>query len=114
MTDNAYIEALKKSPMRDVKMISSPKRQIVQNQKGKCYMCERPLSDVMCQYEVVEGPDMKTGMPSKELRALCAACFTHSGKNPKKEMKKIPEKKEKPKKERIPGDWVDEMVGDED
>lgn len=111
MTDNIYIEALKNSPIRDIKLTSSPKRQIVQKQKGKCYMCERPLSDVMCQYEVVEGPDMATGMPSKELRALCSACFIHLGKNPKKEVRKIERPKEKPKK--IPGDWVSEMMDDE-
>lgn len=108
MTNNAYIDALRNSKINPVKLNSSPKRQVFENQKGRCYMCEKSLGNDVCHYAVVEGPDMKTNIPSKEMRAICPACYFRLGPNPVKVIKKKEEKKEKPKKEKT-GSWLDEI-----
>ncbi|MFH1503412.1 MAG: hypothetical protein ABIE36_02030 [Candidatus Diapherotrites archaeon] len=98
MANNAYVDALRNSKTSDTKMILSPKRQIVENQKGKCYVCEKTLGNAMCYFSVVEGPDMNTGINSKELRAICPSCYFSLGKNPvKQEKKSMDSEKEKTK-----------------
>ena len=87
MTNNIYIDTIQKSKIRkDVKMAISPKREIVLRQKNKCYLCERNLSDTMCHFANVFGPNanknQKAEIPSNELRALCPNCFFNLGKNP--------------------------------
>ncbi len=85
MSDNIYIDTLQKSKIRrDVKMAVSPKREIVVNQKNKCYLCEKNLGSTMCHFAIVFGPDPKTGIPSNDMRALCPHCFYGLGKNPVK------------------------------
>ena len=93
-----YIDALKKSKVSDTKTILSPKRQIVENQKGRCFMCEKSLGNAMCYFADVQGPNMNTGINSKEMRAICPPCFFALGKEPIKQLKKTKDaEKEKTK-----------------
>ncbi len=85
---NAYVDALRNSKTSNVKTILSPKRQIVKDQKERCYMCEKNLGSAMCYFAEIEGPDMDTGLPGKSTRAICSSCFFVLGKNPVKQTKK--------------------------
>ena len=101
MATNSYIDALKNSKTSDTKMILSPRRQIVEHQKRRCYICEKTLENITCYFSVVEGPDMENGINSKELRALCPPCLFALGKNPIKQVRKsreLSKEKEKAKK----------------
>ena len=89
MSDNIYLETLNKSKLRkDIKISLSPKREIVLNQKNKCYLCDRNLNSTMCHFANIFGleknENKKSENPSNELRALCPQCFFHLGKNPTK------------------------------
>jgi hypothetical protein len=84
---NTYIDALR-GKEKNTKTILSPKRQIVKDQKERCYMCEKSLGNEMCYFAEIEGPDMNTGLSSKGMRAICASCSFSLGKNPVKEVKK--------------------------
>jgi PP-loop superfamily ATP-utilizing enzyme len=84
---NSYVDALR-GKEKDTKTILSPKRQIVKNQKERCYMCEKSLGSAMCYFAEIEGPDMNTGINSKEMRAVCATCSFGLGKDPVKQVKK--------------------------
>lgn len=86
MTNN-YVDVLR-GKEKNTKTILSPKRQIVKDQKERCYMCEKSLGNAMCYFAEVEGPDMNTGLPSKGMRALCSVCFLNLGKNPVKQSRK--------------------------
>ncbi|MEK6833412.1 MAG: hypothetical protein AABY32_05170 [Nanoarchaeota archaeon] len=86
---NSYVDALRGSKVSDTKTILSPKRQIVKNQKERCYMCEKSLGNAMCYFADIQGPDMNTGLPSKGTRAVCSSCFFGLKENPVKETKKI-------------------------
>lgn len=85
---NAYVDALRTSKTNDTKTILSPKRQIVKDQRERCYMCEKSLGNAMCYFAEVQGPDMNTGLPSNGMRAICSTCFFALGKNPVKQVKK--------------------------
>jgi hypothetical protein len=95
MTDNAYVDALKKSHINKIEMKTSPKRLIVEYQRNKCYMCEKNLKDSMCYFSIIQGPDPKTGLPSKEMRAVCATCRFKLGNNPVKQAPKPKEERAK-------------------
>jgi hypothetical protein len=88
MEANSYVDALRNSKTSDTQMRLSPRRQIVEKQKRRCYMCEKTLENITCYFTIVEGPDMITGINSKELRAICPNCFFALGKDPVKEIKK--------------------------
>ncbi len=101
MAANAYVDALRNSKTSNTKMILSPKRQIVEHQKERCYMCEKSLGNIMCYFAVIEGPDVNTGINSKELRAICPPCYFGLGENPVKQVKKMRDvTKEKEKEKR--------------
>ena len=100
---NAYVDALRDSGTSNTKTILSPKRQVVKDQKERCYMCEKSLGNAMCYFAEINGPDMNTGLPSSGMRAVCSTCFFALGKNPVKESKKtktIDSEKEKVKQKR--------------
>ena len=86
---NPYIDALRNSKISNTKTILSPKRQIVKDQKEKCYMCEKSLGNEMCYFAEIQGPDLNTGVQSKSMRAVCPSCSFALGENPVKEVKKI-------------------------
>ena len=88
MESNSYLDALRSSKTSDTPMRLSPRRQIVEKQKRRCYMCEKTLENITCYFSVVEGPDMNTGINSKELRAICPSCFFALKENPVKEVKR--------------------------
>lgn len=103
MEANSYIDALRNSKTSDTQMKLSPRRQIVEKQKRRCYMCEKTLENVTCYFAVVEGPDMETGINSKELRAICPSCTFSLKDNPIKQIKKtkdVDREKEKAKQKR--------------
>ncbi|MCX6750417.1 MAG: hypothetical protein NTZ83_03090 [Candidatus Pacearchaeota archaeon] len=85
---NTYVDALRNSKVSNTKTILSPKRQIVKEQKEKCYMCEKSLGNEMCYFAEIQGPDMNTGIQSKSMRAICATCSFALGKDPVKVIKK--------------------------
>jgi hypothetical protein len=85
---NSYVDALRNSKVSDTKTILSPKRQVVKDQKERCYMCEKSLGNAMCYFAEIQGPDMNTGLPSKGTRAICATCSFALGKDPVKLVKK--------------------------
>jgi hypothetical protein len=84
---NAYVDALR-GKEKDTKTILSPKRQVVKEQKERCYMCEKSLGNAMCYFAEIQGPDMNTGIQSKSMRAICATCSFSLGKDPVKLVKK--------------------------
>ena len=84
---NSYVDALR-GKEKDTKTILSPKRQVVKDQKERCYMCEKSLGNAMCYFAEIEGPDMNTGIQSKSMRAICATCSFALGENPVKQAKK--------------------------
>jgi len=86
---NSYIDALRNSKISNTKTILSPKRQVVKDQKERCYMCEKSLGSAMCYFAEIQGPDLNTGLNSKGTRALCSSCFFQLGENPVKEVKKM-------------------------
>jgi len=86
---NSYVDALRNSKTSNTKTILSPKRQIVKEQKERCYMCEKSLGTAMCYFAEIQGPDMNTGLPSNGTRAVCSSCFFGLKENPVKEVKKI-------------------------
>jgi hypothetical protein len=86
MTNN-YVDVLR-GKEKNTKTILSPKRQIVKDQKERCYMCEKSLGSAMCYFAEIQGTDMNTGLPSTGTRAICSSCFFALGKNPVKEVKK--------------------------
>ena len=93
MTDfgNAYTNALRNIKIADVKMVIPQRRAIVDSQRGRCYFCQKSLGEGICHFEMIEGPDPKTGVVSKSLRALCVSCYfdvNHGLKKPVKEPKK--------------------------
>ena len=85
---NTYVDALRNSKVSDTKTILSPKRQVVKEQKERCYMCEKSLGNAMCYFAEIQGPDMNTGIQSKSMRAICATCSFALGKDPVKQAKK--------------------------
>jgi len=85
---NGYIDALRGSKVNDTKTILSPRRQVVKDQKERCYMCEKSLGLAMCYFAEIQGPDMTTGLPSTGTRAICSSCFFALGENPVKVQKK--------------------------
>ena len=85
---NAYVDALRNAGTSNTKTILSPKRQVVKDQKERCYMCEKSLGNAMCYFAEIQGPDMNTGLPSKGTRAICATCSFALGKDPVKVVKK--------------------------
>jgi hypothetical protein len=87
---NSYVDALRGRESK-TQTILSPKRQIVKDQKEKCYMCEKSLGAAMCYFAEIQGPDMNTGLPSNGTRAICSSCFFALGKNPVKQVKKTRE-----------------------
>jgi len=100
---NAYVDALRNSKTSNTKTILSPRRQIVEHQKGRCYMCEKTLGNAMCYFAEVQGPDMNTGITSKEMRAICPPCFFALGVNPvkiNKKSKEVEKEKEREKEKR--------------
>jgi PP-loop superfamily ATP-utilizing enzyme len=101
MSDNAYVNALNKTKIGNAKISTSPKRMIVQNQKDKCYMCEKSLGTSMCHYAIIQGPDMRTGVNSKEMRALCPQCFFRLDKNPVKQVRKKTEIEREPTRKEL-------------
>ena len=83
-TGSTYLDLLRNTKTTDVKVVLPQKRQVVEDQRHRCYVCHKALSEGICHFKEVEGPDPKTGANSKGLRALCASCyfdFSH-GKNP--------------------------------
>lgn len=84
---NSYVDALR-GKEKDTKTILSPKRQIVKSQRERCYMCEKSLGNEMCYFAEIQGPDMNTGIQSKEMRAVCSTCSFGLGKDPVKQVKK--------------------------
>jgi hypothetical protein len=103
MEPNSYMDALRNSKTSDTQMRLSPRRQIVERQKRRCYMCEKSLENVTCYFSIVEGPDMETGINSKELRAICPSCTFSLGKDPVKQAKKskdVEREKEKAKQKK--------------
>jgi hypothetical protein len=84
---NGYVDALR-GKESNTKTILSPKRQIVKNQKERCYMCEKSLGNEMCYFAEITGPDMNTGIQAKEMRAVCSTCSFGLKENPVKEVKK--------------------------
>ena len=86
---NTYVDALRNSKVSDTKTILSPKRQVVKEQKERCYMCEKSLGNAMCYFAEIQGPDMNTGIQSKSMRAICASCSFSLGKDPVKQVKKV-------------------------
>jgi hypothetical protein len=93
MVESFYVDALKKSKINNVPMKRSPRREIIDHQKGRCYMCEKYLGPEITNFGEVEGPDMVSGLVSKELRAICSSCYFNLGKNPVKVAKKKSEKR---------------------
>jgi len=94
---NSYVDVLR-GKENNTKTILSPKRQIVKEQKERCYMCEKSLGNAMCYFAEIEGPDMNTGIQSKSMRAICATCSFALGKDPVKQVRKIKDvEKEKTK-----------------
>ena len=87
---NSYVDALR-GKENSTKTILSPKRQIVKEQKERCYMCEKSLGSAMCYFADIQGPDLNTGAPSNGTRAVCSSCFFGLGENPVKEVKKTRE-----------------------
>ena len=96
---NTYVDALR-GKEKNTKTILSPKRQIVKDQKERCYLCEKSLGNAMCYFAEVEGPDMNTGLPGKGMRALCSVCFLNLGKNPVKQSRKFKDVEKDKKKEK--------------
>ena len=74
MADNIYIRALKDSKVKKIEIKVSPRRQIVEYQGNRCYICGISLRDSMCYFEKIHGPDPKTKLPSEDMRAVCASC----------------------------------------
>ena len=100
---NTYVDALR-GKEKNTKTILSPKRQIVKDQKERCYMCEKSLGNAMCYFAEIEGPDMNTGIQSKGTRAICSSCSFALGKNPvkaSKKIKRIRKRKNKSKRKKI-------------
>lgn len=77
MTGNAYIDLLNKTNTKTetIKLAHSPKRQIVIDQKNKCFLCEKQFNNSMCYFSIISAPSSKTGFTTKELRAICQDCF---------------------------------------
>ena len=79
---NAYLDALrglqknskidiakKRTPIQsppEIKLIVSPRRKIVEDQKNRCFVCNKSLNDVLCHFTAISGP---------ELRAVCPKCY---------------------------------------
>jgi hypothetical protein len=97
MTNNVYVDALRKFNINKVEMKVSPRKEIAEYQRDKCYICERSMKDSMRYFCVIQGPDPKTGIPSKENRAVCASCRFKLGNNPIKQTPKPKEEKIKSK-----------------
>jgi hypothetical protein len=105
---NSYVDALR-GKEKDTKTILSPRRQIVKDQKERCYMCEKSLGSAMCYFADIEGPDLNTGIQSKSMRAICPTCSFALGENPVKlqkksrdtEREKVKEKEKKSEEEEV-------------
>jgi hypothetical protein len=97
---NTYVDALRNSKVSDTKTILSPKRQVVKEQKERCYMCEKSLGNAMCYFAEIQGPDMNTGIQSKSTRAICASCSFALGKDPVKVVKKTRDSEREKTKEK--------------
>jgi hypothetical protein len=99
MAESFYVDALKKSKINNIPMKLSPKREIIEHQKGRCYMCEKIMGNEIRNFGIVEGPDMVTGLVSKELRAICPSCYFNLGKNPVKVARKKTERQRQAERE---------------
>lgn len=129
MTENSYIDTLRrlgsgkntginmaqKRISRPIQKFNaecsmSPKRQIVKNQKNRCYMCEKNLGDGTCNFAVIEGPDSKSKAISKEMRAVCMNCYFKLGDNPVKEVKKKIQVEREPTDKELGEMSVDEII----
>jgi hypothetical protein len=99
MAESFYVDALKKSKINNIPMKRSPRRELIEHQKGRCYMCEKYLGTEMTNFGEVEGPDMVTGLVSKELRAICPSCYFNLAKNPVKVARKKTEKQKQAERE---------------
>ncbi len=99
-TGNSYLDLMRNTKTKDVKVVIPQKRQIVEEQHHRCYICHKALSEGICHFKDVHGPDPKSGSPSVGLRALCASCYfdVNAGKKPE-EIKKVDDKKPEIKKD---------------
>lgn len=89
-TGNTYVDLLRNSgKTADVKIVLPQKRQVVEDQRHRCFICHKALSEGMCFFRELHGPDPKTSIPSFGLRALCASCYFDVNQGKKPEIKPL-------------------------
>ena len=60
---------------RTIEIKQSPRREIIQRQKSRCFLCGKHFANSMTQFAVIEGPDPETNQNIRQLRALCQDCY---------------------------------------
>jgi hypothetical protein len=92
MENNLYLNVLKKSNPkkielkkhknkiipRTIEIKKSPRREIIQQQNSKCFLCGKHFANSITNFAVIEGPDPKTKEITRQLRALCQECYFKS------------------------------------
>lgn len=74
-TGSGYLDLLRNTKTADVKVVVPKRRAVVEAQRSRCYVCHKALSEGICHFEEIDGPDPKTGANSRDLRAVCSSCF---------------------------------------
>ena len=97
MENNLYMNILRKNTNKDieikkhqnkviprtVEMKKSPRREIIEKQKNKCFLCGSNFGNKMINFSVIESPNPEknqTNQTTRQLRALCQDCYLKSKK----------------------------------
>jgi len=83
-TGSSYLDLLRNTKTKDIKVVLPQKRGVVEAQRNRCFICQKTLSEGICHFEEIDGPDPKTGANSRGLRALCPSCYFDLGRAKKK------------------------------
>jgi PP-loop superfamily ATP-utilizing enzyme len=94
MESNIYLNILKKSNPKKVELKKhknkiiprtieikhSPRREIIQRQKSRCFLCKSHFGTAFPQFVMIEGPDPETNTIERKMRAICQDCYFKSKK----------------------------------
>jgi hypothetical protein len=92
MENNIYLNLLKKSPQRKVELKKhqnkvirrtieikkSPRREIIEQQKNRCFLCKSHFGTAFPHFVMIDGPDSDTKKITRKMRAICQDCYFKS------------------------------------
>lgn len=92
--NNLYLNLLKQSKIkkielkkhqnkiipRTIEIKKAPKREIIEEQKNRCFLCKSHFGTAFPQFVMIEGPNPETNTIERKMRAICQDCYFKSKK----------------------------------